>query len=282
MHYYYFSEESSQYIVKRRSLRTAMMVLRALPKEMQSGIWTYVKENHNNAFGRQDFNREEKLPDVCLFDEDIVALSELNEEQRLGYFLALVDEKRFILQSQYEHYAAPQLSLPQLKDNNAIESVQVRLWMPEISSISVTLFMDAFVSRFMPYGGFLYLFPEDTKYIGIHSIEDMSSGFKIVNTGVSEKNDFVRIEVSQVFVKYKLTIPNSPFAGFAWETDNSFFSKEKGTHDVPIFRFGHKYILSIPVCGEFGLGIYYQPRLHPSVDKYAPIHFLMGREFYCK
>lgn len=280
MHYYYLPKEISQYIVKHRSLRTAMMILRALPNEMQPGIWTYIKENHKNAFGRQDFNREDKIPEVCLFDEDISTLSELEEERKLGYFLMLVDEKRFILQSKYEHYAAPKLPLP--IDNGAIESVQVRLWMPEISSVSVTLFMDAFVSRFMPYGGFLYLLPEDTKYIGIHSIEDMSSGFRIVNTGVSEKNDFVRIEVSQVFVKDKLTIPNSPFAGFAWETDNSFFSKEKGTHDVPTFRFGHKYILCIPVCGEFGLGIYYQPRLHPSIDKYAPISFLWGRAFYCK
>lgn len=268
--------------VKLRYFREDMLVLKALPIEQRVEFKSYLHQNGRYTHVHEGDDPVEPIPEARLFDEDLDKVCQLCGEKLISYITKMVEEKRYIIVSQYDDYKTPQF--PKAEHNHSIffnvdpeKYVDYRVWLEDFGAISVTLLLDRFVNKYMPEGGYIYLLPEDTKYIGLMSLEDMSSGFKIVNSGPSPMGEFVRLSVSPENLKDVLIVPNNPFRGFSWCNSDSFYSKQygNGEHKVLKFKYGHKYILNIPVSGEFELAIFYQP-------KGKPVKFLTSRQFCCK
>lgn len=265
-----------------RYFREDMMILKSLPLDIRAEFASYLHKNGRYTRVYEDDAPVEPIPETRLFDVDLERLSQLRGEELIPYIERMVEEKRYIIVTQLDDYKVPKFPkaehLPTFSFHvNPEKEVEYNLWNEDFGSICITLLLDNFIKRYLPEGGWIYLLPEETRNIGYKTLEDMSSGFKIVNSGPSESGEFIRIAVSPDKLKADLTVSDNPYRGFTWCDADLYFSNKYGSgeHKVPTSKYGHKYILNIPVSGEFTLSIYYQP-------KGKDVKFLMNKQLCCK
>lgn len=268
--------------VKLRFFREDMLILKSLPLDIRVEFKSYLHQNGRYTHVHGEDAPIEPIPETRLFDVDLERLSQLRGEELISYIKRMVEEKRYIIVTQLDEYKVPKFPKAEHQPSfffhmNPEKKVEYNLWNEDFGSICITLLLDNFIKMFLPEGGWLYLLPEETRNIGLRTLEDMSSGFEIINSGPSENGEFLRIAVSTDKVKDELIVSDNPYRCFTWCDCDLFFSNKYGSgeHKVLTSKYGHKYILNIPVSGEFNLSIYYQP-------KGKDVKFLMNKQFCCK
>ena len=154
--------------------------------------------------------------------------------------------------------------------------VDVRLWLPEMNGINVTMFCDRLLEKYDEPDGFIFLITDkgDINCLSILNIEDQSSGFEIYKQESSEGKDLLIMKVNPSKIKKELRIPDDCWSGFAW--GNHQLDRPIPSHGVPISMYNCRYILNFSVCGEFNLEIYFV-----SEAEEKPV-WLLGKSFCCK
>lgn len=156
------------------------------------------------------------------------------------------------------------------------DDVDVRLWLPEMNGINVTMFCDRLISKYDEPDGYVFLITDkgDLNCLSVLNIEDQSSGFKLYKLDSAEDMDILVMEVDPGNIKRELSIPDDRWSGFSW------WNKQPDcpipSHGVSTERYNSKFILNFSVSGEFNLEIYYVPK-----GDDGPV-WLFGKSFCCK
>ena len=155
------------------------------------------------------------------------------------------------------------------------DDVDVKLWLPEMNGINVTVFLDRLLGNNDIPHGFFFLVTDkgDLDCLSLLNIEDQSSGLKLCERNSDGDMDILIMKVSPEDVKKELKIPIDRWSGFTWgnEQPNLPFL----WHGVSTEQYHSKYILNFSVSGEFNLEICYFP------DDAEP-RWVFKKSFSCK
>lgn len=153
--------------------------------------------------------------------------------------------------------------------------IDVRLWLPEMNGINVTMFYDRLFEKYDEPDGFIFLITDkgDINCLSILNIEDQSSGFEIYKQESREDKDILIMKVNPSKIKKELKIPDDCWSGFVW--GNNQPDRIIHSHDVPISMYNRSYILNFSISGEFNLDIYY------ATKGEGKSVWLLGKSFCC-
>ena len=156
------------------------------------------------------------------------------------------------------------------------EDVDIRLWLPEMNSVNVTMFCDRLFEKYNAFDGFIFLITanDDINCLSVLNIEDQSSGFEICEKVSIENNNMLIMRANPSKIKNELNIPDDYRKGFEW--GNHQPDLPIPSHSVPTSQYNSRYILNFSVCGEFDLDVCYLPN-----DSENAI-WLFGKYFCCK
>ena len=166
------------------------------------------------------------------------------------------------------------------KENRFIDycsdDVHVKLWLPAMNGVNVTILCDQFFRRQHEKYALIALVTDkgDINCLSVLNIEQQSSGFKIIKQLESDNKVALVMEIRSDMVKTELSIPNNYDNGFVW--GNKQNGRPMESHGVPNSRYKCNYILNFSVCGEFNLDTYYIPLNHAE-----PI-MMFSKVFCCK
>lgn len=148
--------------------------------------------------------------------------------------------------------------------------VDVKLWDRRISSYNVTFFCDRLIEK---YGQGTIVLDTETNCISWRNIEYQSSGFELKKVEQAK----IILQTNPQNIREQLYIPNDYSDGFLREMSNDAIARCQA---IPTKQFGHSYILSFAVGGEFDLTAYFVPQptfLFPR----RPI-LIFEKSFSCK
>ncbi len=156
------------------------------------------------------------------------------------------------------------------------EDVDVRLWLPEMNGVNVTMFCDRLFEKCNAFDGFIFLITakDDINCLSVLNIEDQSSGFEIYKQESIENKSILIMRANPSKIKNELNIPDDYWNGFIW--GNHQPDRPIPSHRVPTTQYNSKYILNFSVSGEFNLDVCYLPN-----DGENAI-WLLGKSFCCK
>lgn len=159
----------------------------------------------------------------------------------------------------------------------AEDEVRLDFWLPCIGYSAVTMIFDGLMEHLGHSDIFVGIVVDDTcpasNYINTGTIEEMSSGFKLLTQINDPKSNIILLRGSEKALKPVVTVRNDLFDGFFW---NENAPNKPGQRQVPTSSFGGKYVLNFTVSGEFNASVYvYDPRTNKKFIAFS-------KSFSCK
>ncbi len=155
------------------------------------------------------------------------------------------------------------------------EDIDVKLWLPEMNGVNVTILCDKFLKKHHTKGGIIALITnkDDINCVSILNIEQQSSGFKIFKQEDCGNKTLLCMAIRSDKVKTELLIPDNYDLGFVWRNKQN---SPIPSHIVRTSEYNSDYILNFSVSGEFHLDIIFVP-----LDEMEPI-MMFSKDFCCK
>lgn len=166
--------------------------------------------------------------------------------------------------------------LSNLPCSSCSDVVEVKLWLPEMNGVNVTICCDRLVKDNNGDGSLIALVTDlgCINCLSVLNIEQQSSGFKIGRQIDVDDKSILFMEVSSDRIKSELTIPDDYTTGFVWGKKLNNLNVQ--THGVSTSKYESRYILNFSVSGEFNLDICYV-----SEKETEPI-WIFSKSFCCK
>lgn len=96
---------------------------------------------------------------------DLEHVSQLQSEELISYIERIVEEKRYIIETQLDEYKIPYFPIAEYHPSfifhvNTENKVDYILWHEDFGRICIALLLDNFIKKYLPEGGWIYLLPE--------------------------------------------------------------------------------------------------------------------------
>jgi len=159
--------------------------------------------------------------------------------------------------------------------SNCSVDVDVKLWLPEMNGVNVTILCDKFLKKHHTRDGIIALITnkDDINCVSILNIEQQSSGFKIYKQDECGNKALICMAIRPDKVKSELLIPDNYDLGFVW---GNMQNSPIPSHIVRTSEYNNDYILNFSVSGEFHLDIIFVP-----LDETESI-LMFSKDFCCK